>query len=164
MNKNNNGIKIMNLEGAEILKNNLEGLSINKDYKGAFANSLLLNKLMNLGLKVSKNGMTKDILTINFNYGYTPAVAKDTTEIDKLQEYTNKLLSKVKELESLKKSKPNNKKDYIKEIKENKNIIRENKTNIKMLKQEKEDLCMSKDVVRENIYKNGFKLDFYKKR
>lgn len=165
MNKNTNiqNVKIMNLEGSDILKNNLEGLSINKDYKGAFANSLLLNKLMNLGLKVSKNGMTKDILTINFNYGYTPAVAKDTTEIDKLQEDTNKLLSKVKELESLKKSKPNNKKDYIKEIKENKNIIRENKTNIKMLKQEKEDLCMAKDVVRENIYKNGFKLDFYKK-
>ncbi|AGK97650.1 hypothetical protein Clopa_2812 [Clostridium pasteurianum BC1] len=35
------GIKIMILEGADILKNNLEGLPIEKDYKGVFANSLL---------------------------------------------------------------------------------------------------------------------------
>ena len=47
-----NGIKIMNLEGSDILKNNLENISIEKDYKGAFADSLLSEKLIELGVKV----------------------------------------------------------------------------------------------------------------
>ena len=64
------GIKIIQLEGSDTLKFMNDGKSVEKDYKGVFANSLLLDKLKECRLKVSKNETTRDIIMLNFNYGY----------------------------------------------------------------------------------------------
>lgn len=161
-----NGIRIMNLEGSNILKNNLEGLIINREYKGVFPNSLLLEKLKTIGLSISKNNTTRDIITVQFSYGYTPQEAKDKTLlIDELKEKNKLLSNSVKELEEKKKSfsKREDKKPFINTINELKELIRKNKTTIKELEEQSKSLCMDKQTIREKLYKDGFKLDFFKK-
>lgn len=160
-----NGIKIMNLEGSEILKNNLDGVVINKDYKAVIDNSLLLDKLMELGLKVS-NDTTRDIISVNFSYGYTPASVEDI--VNKIKENNNKISNKIKEKKDKieeRKLQSNNKdkKPYTKNINELAEDIRNLKKDSKDLEAEIKELKMDGKEIRNKLYAEGFYLDFYKK-
>ena len=64
-----NGVKILNLQGSDILKNNLENRAIIKQYSAVFANSLVSDKLYKLEMKGDKT--TRDIINVKFDYGYT---------------------------------------------------------------------------------------------
>lgn len=160
-----NGIKIMNLQGSNILKNNLEGLLINKEYKGVFADSLLLNKLKTIGLKTSKNETTRDIITVQFSYGYTPKSAKDNTEINELKDDIKVINDKIKRLsqEKREKGKRADKKPIQDEIDILKDLISKNEIYIRELEEGAKELCLNKESIRSLLYKDGFKLDFYKK-
>lgn len=72
-----NGIKINSIEGAEILKIQ-DGKIGQKKMNCVIANSLLLNKLRELKLDVSKIDSTKDIINVKFTYSYK---GKDKGEI-----------------------------------------------------------------------------------
>ena len=61
------GIKILNIEAKSLYECNL-GIRFHYDFsKAMFANSLLLNYLKENGLKIEKNGWTKDIICLKFN-------------------------------------------------------------------------------------------------
>jgi len=160
-----NGIKIMNLQGSNILKNNLDGLDIFKEYAGVFTNSLLMDKLSTMGLNITKNKTTRDIITVEFGYGYTPQEAKITNVIDKLVRINNSLFLEIKVIEDAKKLliKRIEKKPLSEEILKIKDNIRNNKAQIKNIKLEAVKMCVSKDNIRDILYKNGFYLDFFKK-
>lgn len=64
-----NGIKILNVEGAEILKR-VNGENYTMSYSAVFSNSMLLDKLKEYKLKISKANTTRDIIAIKFSYGY----------------------------------------------------------------------------------------------
>lgn len=160
-----NGIKIMNLEGSDILKNNLEGLYIKKIYNGVFTDSLLSNKLQSMGLKVSRNDTTSDIITVQFSYGYTPNKSATTKKIIELNESIEVYRNKISELNKKKKgiSKRSDKRPILDTIKELKQYIRDTKADIKQLKEESKKSNMNGDAIREKLYEEGFKLEFYKK-
>lgn len=160
-----NGIKIMIMEGSDILKNNLDGWKINKDYKGAFVDSLLLDKLAELKLKISKNNTTRDIVMVNFKYGYTP---KETLEIQKeINNNKKKIKQNIEDKKinlEIRKQQSNNKDkkpytDIINKLAiDNKSLKNINKKLDKKIK----ELELNNEIVREKLYKNGFYLDFYK--
>lgn len=63
------GVKIKNIEAGTLYENNL-GVRDYYSYSNAmFSNSLLLDFLLDNGLKVSKDGRTRDIIGINFSFG-----------------------------------------------------------------------------------------------
>ncbi len=167
----NNGIKIMSLEGAEILKNNLEGKSMEKDYNCVMDYSLLLRKLYNIELnnniKLDVNkGTTKDVIMLKFGYGYTPKeVRKLEKELEQLKEESkNNILERKELLENRKETKGNkNKKIYTDKVNNLKIDNEFIKSKIKKLKEEIIELKMNKEKTREYLYENGFELDFYKK-
>lgn len=161
-----NGIKIMILEGSDILKNNLDGWSINKEYKGAFVDSLLLDKLKEIGLKASKNETTRDIIMVNFKYGYTPKEVEGLQEqIKNNKETIQENVEEKKQLTEQRKQQSNNKekKPYTDRInnltKDNKDLREENKKLQEKIKEFETDV----EKIRDILYKDGFKLDFYKK-
>ena len=78
-----NGIKIASINGAEVLKIKA-GKEGEIKYNTVFSNSLLLDKLKKEGLEISKQGSTKDIINVKFDYGYTEDEAKEL-----MQEYNN---------------------------------------------------------------------------
>ncbi|RXM57199.1 hypothetical protein [Clostridium tetani] len=151
-------VKIMSLEGSGILKNNLKDEKdnkkyyINKIYNINFNKSLLLNKLIDLGLNVSKMNTTRDIINVRFTYGYD----KDTKKIEELEKQIDDL--KLKNKDSVQADKKYN----TKEVKLRRIGRKENRDTIKELKQQIKDLKLNKDDVREKIYKDGFFLDYYK--
>lgn len=66
---NKYGVKIKNIEAGTLYENNL-GVRDYYSYNNAmFTNSLLLDFLLDNGLKVSKDGHTRDIIGINFSFG-----------------------------------------------------------------------------------------------
>ena len=148
---NKNGIKIASINGAEILKVQNGELDIRKaDFgKGVFPNSLLLDKLKQLGLNISKQGSTKDIITVKFDYMYKSQEAKEIEkECIKLKSDTKQLKKdnkdKIKRINQLHKNIENNEAKLIEENeKYNKNITK-------------------KEIVREQLYKDGFTLQTYK--
>lgn len=159
-------IKIMNLEASEVLKNNLEGISIAKNFNGVFANSLLSNKLESIGLKIDNNGTNKDIIMINYKYGYTPMSANIITKRILTHKDDIKCITKKKrELIEERKIQSNNndKKPFTIEI----NKLGEELKSIKecITKSEKliEDSKIDKKSIRNFLYVKGFHLDFYKK-
>jgi len=161
-----NGIKIINLEGSDILKNNLEDRIITKKYNGVFANSLLQDKLTVLGLKISKE-TTRDIVTVQFTYGYTPLLNNlNTDEIKAIKNQNEKIKHDIKVLEEEKKTieKRKEKKPIIEKINSLKNSLKNNKTEIGSMQIEDEkavaEAKMNTDQIREKLYKNGFKLEF----
>lgn len=161
-----NGIKIMNLEGSDILKNNLEGREIKKEYNGVFTNSLLQDKLTALGLKVNKE-TTRDIVTVKFTYGYTPLIDNlNDDEIKNLQEQNKKIKQDIKVLEKDKKSisKRTDKRAKIDEIKKLKDCLKNNKVKISTMQIEDKvvvtEAKMNTDKIRNKLYKDGFKLEF----
>jgi hypothetical protein len=69
MANNKYGVKIKNIEAGTLYENNL-GVRDYYSYTSAmFSNSLLLDFLLENGLKVSKDGRTRDIIGINFSFG-----------------------------------------------------------------------------------------------
>jgi hypothetical protein len=162
-----NGIKIMNLEGSDILKNNLEGRIIKKEYNGVFTNSLLQDKLTTLGLKISNKETTRDIITVQFTYGYTPLLDNlNTEDIKILKEENDKIKHEIKSLEKEKKliSKRADKKPIIEKINALKSSLKNNKVEIGSMQIEDEvsvaEVKMDTDQIRDKLYKNGFKLEF----
>ena len=166
-----NGIKIMNLEGSDILKNNLEDRIINKEYNGVFTNSLLQDKLITLGLKIHEKSMTtRDIITVQFNYGYTPLLDIPNVEDIKTLEESNKLINN--EINSLMNEKKLisirvDKKPIIEQINKLKSDLKNNKVEIGSNKIEDElfvaDSKINVDEIRAILYKDGFRLEFKKK-
>lgn len=151
-NKLENEVKIMSLEGNSILKNNSQRQEINKIYNINFNKSLLLNKLIELGLNVSKNSTTRDIINVRFSYGYDIDVEK----IEELEE-------KIKELKEINKDSVQADKNYSVEEVENRRLERKKHRDIiKELEKKIKELKLSKEAVREQLYENGFFLDFYK--
>lgn len=65
-----NGIRIMNIEGVDAFKG-IFGEGIKKEYNAVFSNSLLLDKLLKVGLKKSKVNTTRDIVNVKFKNGVT---------------------------------------------------------------------------------------------
>jgi hypothetical protein len=145
-----NGIKIINIEGSEILKG-MNGEKVDKEYKAVFSNSLLSNKLQDMKMKVEK-GTTKDVVGVEFNYGYTPLEAREIEDI------INTLKEELKALKGLKIDKKDEESKKIKKI----NIDAKVKK-IKELEQKVKELKINKEKVRELLYTDGFTLDFYKK-
>lgn len=162
-----NGIKIINLEGSDILKNNLEDRLIKKEYKGVFTNSLLQDKLTILGLKISKKETTRDIITVQFNYGYTPLLNNlNTQDIKSIEEKNKKLKIEIESLDKEKKliARRVDKKDIIDQINKLKQSLKNNKVEIGS-KQIEDELSVANakvnvDQIREILYKDGFKLEF----
>lgn len=63
------GVKIKNIEAATVYEVNA-GIREHIEWKhGMFANSLFLDFLLEHGLSVNKDGATKDIICLEFNYG-----------------------------------------------------------------------------------------------
>ena len=151
------GIKIIQLEGSDTLKFMNDGKSVEKDYKGVFANSLLLDKLKECRLKVSKNETTRDIIMLNFNYGY------NQKEYFLLQEKIDNIKEELKNITqesvTIRKDK-NSDKEKITELQERKRQLKEEKAE---LETEQFQYVMDKDAVRKLLYEKGFYLDFFKK-
>ncbi len=77
-----NGIKIMNLEAGEIY-GYINGTRKYYGYKdGVLSNSLLTDKLIELGMNVKK-GQTRDIVSMSFTFGSQDAEG-EVGRIDKL--------------------------------------------------------------------------------
>lgn len=160
------GLQIMILEGSEILKNNIDNKSIEKDYKGVFANSLLLDKLKEYKLEISKEETTRDIIMLNFNYGYTSNYINEKIKEIKILKLKNKsLLNRKNKLLKYRKRlhKNKNKKIFTNRIEYTKKLIYYRTIKINELKEYIQKNTMSKDDVRIKLYEEGFKLDFYKK-
>ena len=161
-----NGIKIQQIEGAEILKNNLENRKIKKEYKAVMPNSKLLDKLFECGLYLNKNkDKTQDIIQVTFNYGYTDKECRN------MQKKINKNKVKISENVDTKKTKlaerklqssNKNKAPYTESVN---NLCIENKMlreDIKSLSAKIKEDKMNVDKVRDYLYNNGFKIDCYK--
>lgn len=68
----NNGIKIINAEGSEILKAIAGDENAKLKYCGVFSNSMVLDKLKeDKQFKISKANTTRDIIGVVFGYGYS---------------------------------------------------------------------------------------------
>ncbi|HID0816101.1 hypothetical protein [Clostridium botulinum] len=156
-------IKIINLEGSEILKEQT-GKEIAKEYKSVLPYSLLIAKLNRLHISF-KDNKSKDIIGVNFNYGF------DTEKLKKLDKEIRKQRQELKEYKKgvtikknkIKKSKDIEKEEKINEILKNaEDKINEYNTIIEELgeqyKQEKKE--WNKDSIREKLYKNGFTLTY----
>ncbi|SHJ65410.1 hypothetical protein SAMN02745248_00598 [Hathewaya proteolytica DSM 3090] len=150
-------VKILNLEGSSILKNNLCGKTINKIYNIVFNQSLLLNKLYKIGLDISTMDTTRDIINVKFSYGY---------DID--AEQIKELEQKIADLKKEKKESIHGDKLFT-DVKGKTKIINQRRKErkilseqIKELEQKIADLKITKEKVRKQLYQNGFFLDFYK--
>lgn len=101
-----NGLKIANINASEILKIK-EGRYGEIKYNCVIPNSLLLDKLKDIGIKYNKVGTTKQIINVKFDYGYIPKEANNISdEYLKLKKENNKIkLINKDEIKSIKKLK-----------------------------------------------------------
>lgn len=179
------GVKIMRFEGADILADvNGERFAF-KDYNAVFDKSDLLDKLIELGLKVSKSETTRDIISLKFNYTYKSNKAIECNKIlgelkheigkykVEYKELKNELDASLKMLRDSKegKSKEERKKisEEIKMLKdkfENNNLVKKYNGISENIKKQREILKESGSLNRENLriklYNEGFKLTFKK--
>lgn len=79
---NKQGLKIMNINGAEVLKLQ-KGKKAEIKWNGVFPNSMLLDKLKSMGLEISKQGSAKQIIGVSFDYGYTDDGFKELENAEK---------------------------------------------------------------------------------
>lgn len=171
-----NGIKIASINGAEIIKAS-NGENYEMKYNCVMANSLLLDKLKELGLNVSKAGSTKDIINVKFDYGYkAPTTADDEAKIKELNELKGEELKikenikiaeaekteiqgdkKLGELDEVTKALVKAKIQEINTLKEDRKAKR---AEIKAKKGEIEagTKVIKKESLREHIYKEGFSI------
>lgn len=115
------GIKIKNIQAGTLYEYNL-GVRDYFDYTNAmFTNNLLGYYLLNNGLKVNKNGSTKDIICINFDFGsysYKDNIKKINTMIkDETDEEKKKNLNHIlNKIESNKDKYDKKSKEQLREI------------------------------------------------
>ncbi|MCS6103594.1 hypothetical protein DWV12_07605 [Clostridium botulinum] len=126
-----NGVKIKSINGAEVLK-----LKEGKDAefgKAVFSNSLLLDKLKELGLNINKQNSTKDIISVKFDYGYSSQEAKEMVEEHKKLKKDTKIIKK-------------DNKDTIKRVKELNKLIEKSKLKLSVSKEELKLLSDEKEI------------------
>lgn len=110
-------------------------------YNCVFSNSLLMDKCLENSMKITKQGATKDVIKVGFDYGYTDWDLKNEIEDIKLvNSWLKKHINK------------NNKEEYKKTI----------QMNVKKIKELSKNNYIKKDVIREILYNNGFSIDIYK--
>lgn len=127
-----NGVKIASINGAEVLKIKA-GKEGEIKYNTVFSNSLLLDKLKSEGLKISKQGSTKDIINVKFDYGYTDDEAKELMEEYNKTKANNKAIKK-------------DNRDDINRIKQLNKMIKKVKCELKVFKKELLSLTDKKEI------------------
>ena len=177
------GIKIMRLEAADIIAEMEDKRYICKNYNAVLDNSDMLDKLIEIGLKVSKSGTTRDIISLKFNYTYKSTSYKELNkkldikkeEIKPLKEDYKRLkdifnciiLEKNNAKKSANKEQTKLINQEIKEVKKQfeedtkeyvrfRDIIKELNTNMK------EQHSLNREEVRIKLYEEGFNLTFSK--
>jgi hypothetical protein len=155
-----NNIKIIRLEGSDILKIQ-NGWNLNLEYKTVLPCSLLKAKLDRLHVDF-KGGKSKDIIGVNFNYGFDTNKFKILErQMQEQREHIILYKSLVRELKNYIKSNELHaeEEEMLKEIIEN-NDIEIEKDKLKELQKliiiEKNE--WNKDGIREKLYQDGFKL------
>lgn len=163
-----NNVKVLRLEASEIFKIN-NGINIKMEYKTVLPYSLLKAKLDRLHIDF-KDNKSRDIIGVNFNYGYdTDRLREIEEEIkinkNKLKEYKKETTIKKNEI---KKDKTiNDKEERIKKLIDDRNETLTNYINkIKELENECkiEKKNYDKDALREKLYQDGFTLTHTYKR
>lgn len=158
--ENKRGVKIATIEGAEVLKI-AEGRQGEIKHNCVFSKSLLYDFMINNGVKI-KNGKTRDIINVCFNYGY-----KDLG-FSKLNDKIKLLKEEIKNIRNVNKwLKAKNKKLKSKEIE---NTIELNKKDIDLYNLElnrtleyiEDKVNINKGNIRKKLYNDGFKIDYYK--
>lgn len=180
--KIDNGVKIMMTEGSDIKKLQ-EGRIITLEYKGVFANSMVLEKLISLGLNINKLNKTADVIAVEFNNVYTSEKAdKILKEINdykievNYQDFNDRINSLTRQRKPIKdKLDKGNLSDEEKSsldaelsvLNESIKTIRTEKKphqdKIKSMKDSIKDEVMNKQQIRNDIYNNGFKLNIPRK-
>ena len=145
---NTKGVRIMNLEGADILKNKLEDRILFKKYVGIFDYSLLNQKLQKT-MKVSKNNTTRDIITVQFKYGYNSLKIKNV-ELDIAKVEKSLKFCKVNEVEKLEAK--------LKNLEKVKSRIEENIKNGTVINK------LDVSEIRDKLYIEEFKIDYTNKK
>ncbi|GAA0768696.1 hypothetical protein GCM10008908_09350 [Clostridium subterminale] len=145
----NNGIKIKSINGAEVLK--LKDGRQEEYGKAVFSNSLLLDKLKELGLAISKQGGTNDIISLKFDYKYTSQQADKMIEDYNIIKANNKLIKK-------------DNKETIARIKQLNKMIEKAEGKLVLYKEEIELLEDEKEInkLNEKIGTRKAKLEKYK--
>ncbi|NFH99486.1 hypothetical protein FDB15_04015 [Clostridium botulinum] len=129
---NKQGVKIKSINGAEVLK--LKEGKQAEFGKAVFSNSLLLDKLKELGLNINNQNSTKDIISVKFDYGYSSQEAKEMVEEHKkLKKDNRNSKSNVKKLDKEINSKTNQLKKAKTQLIELNDKL-ENETDLKIIK------------------------------
>lgn len=111
------GVRIKNIKAGTLYGYNI-GVRDRYEYKNAmFTNSLFLDFLLENGLKVNKNGSTKDIICIDFDFGLRD-YDEEYTHIQKQKEKDKDNPEKYAKLEIIESKIIENKEKYIKISKE----------------------------------------------
>ena len=169
-----NGLRIANINGSEILKIN-NGRYGELKYNCVISNSLLLDKVKELGLKYSKNGVTKQIINVCFDYGY-----KDLGYEEYLNEYnifkniSKKALSKINKNKKtindllLRIKKHNNKINEFREciLTLDKNIDYDKINSLNKKISNRKEKVKNINILKENTYNelNELKINFVKNK
>ncbi|MCB2354358.1 hypothetical protein [Clostridium estertheticum] len=159
-NNNNKDIKIIRLEGSDVLKIQ-NGWNMDLEFKTVLPHSLLKAKLGRLHVNFSGH-KSKEIIGVNFNYGFdTERLKKLERQLQVQKEYISLYKSLIRELKRCTHYKDAEQYliDMLKEIVDNKELQTEKDklANLdSLIKIEKDK--WNKDRIRENLYQNGFKL------
>lgn len=180
----NNGVKIGNINGAEIIKAN-NGQQYEINYNCVLNNSLTLDKLKELGLNVNRIGRTKDVINVKFDYGYKAPLTEEesakvaelnaklaeksadkealTTNINSVEVEKNAIQGgkKLSELDAKTKAIVKAKIAEIKGLKESRKAIN---SEIKDIKEEiaGSDRVTKRENLRDKLYREGFNLTYKK--
>jgi len=164
INMNNNDIKIIRLEGSDILKIQ-NGWNVDLEYRTVLPHSLLKEKLGRLHTNFSGN-KSKEIIGVNFNYGYDTNELKELKiqlkeQKDGMRVYKKNITVRKNEIKKNKEIDKEEKVNKIEKILElaNKEIqINQNKLNELDTLIEIEKAKNNKDSLREKLYQDGFTL------
>lgn len=130
---NKQGLKIASINGAEVLKIKA-GLEGEIKYNTVFSNSLLLDKLKTMqGFNISKQGSTKDIINVKFDYGFTP-------------DETKEMMDEVAEIKAQTKTIKKDNKQTIGRVKQLNKLIESNEKDIKQIKKNIEIITDTKEI------------------
>lgn len=102
------GVRIKNFSAGQLYEYNLGVREYLPYTQAMFTNSLLLDFLLNNGLKVSKNGFTRDVICINFDMGakgYEETKKNIKNKIDLTKEDNDKILGLQALLEKVEENK-----------------------------------------------------------
>ena len=130
--QNKYGVRIKNIKAGTLYGYNI-GVREGYEYKNAmFTNSLFLDFLLDNGLKVNKNGSTKDIVCIDFDFGLR-SYDEEYNHIQKQKKIHQDDLVKLEKLEIIESKIIENKDKYVK---------------------------ISKEDIRDDFYENGVEVEY----